>query len=192
MPSIEEISLVSKTIRFQLTDKASSLAGHGTPYPMAPAENKIAAQKGVSEVEVRRWGEPFVIDVTIDSELAADHNWTVEQVEDHVRTLLNNHCSDFARLTKFTRESGIYPHHERLIVSDDEYIVLQNRNDKTFTVCYENGADITRAKVENDDALAETLQEIVDETAHDPTFVSRGNLHVEQWTSRHRRGIVWR
>jgi hypothetical protein len=192
VPSIEEISLVRKTVRFQLTQKASMLAGHGTPYPMASAEDKIAAQKGVSEVQVSRWGEPFMIDVTIDSDLAADHDWTVEEVEDHVRSLLNNHCADFARLNKFARENGIYPHDERLIVSDDDYVVLQNRNDKTFTVHYENGADVTKAKVDSNDFLAELLQEIVDETSHNPTFVSRGDTRIEDWVSRHSRRIFWR
>jgi hypothetical protein len=189
---VKETALVRKTVRFEMTDKASTLVGSGTPYPMAPAEDKIIRQKGVSEVAVQRWGTPFVIDVTIDSELAADHNWTVEEVEGNIRTLLNNHYADYFRLEKFARQNGTYPHDERLAISDDDYIVLQNRNDHSFTICYENGADITRAKVESDDLVIEILQEIVEETSHEPTLVARGDTRLEEWVSRHQRGIVWR
>ncbi len=192
MRIIEDTTLVSKTLRYELTEEASLLVGHGTPYPMAPAEDKIKLLKGVSEVEVVRWGEPLVIDVTIDRELAARYDRTFEQVEDHIRTLLHEHCDDYARLTKYARENGIYPHHEKLIASHDEYIVLQNRNDKTFTVCYENGADIARVKVEEDDDLNETLQEIVERSADNHTFVSRGDLTIEYWANRHRRGVPFR
>jgi hypothetical protein len=192
MRIIEDTTLVSKTLRYELTEEASLLVGHGTPYPMAPAEDKIKLLKGVSDVQVVRWGEPLVIDVTIDRELASEYGRSFEQVEDHIRTLLHNHCDDYARLTKYACENGIYPHHEKLIVSDDDYIVLQNRNDKSFTVCYENGADVARVKVEHDDYLIETLQEIVEQSGNDYTFVSRGDQVIEHWASRNRRGMSLR
>lgn len=191
MSSVKEISLIRKTIRFELTDQASILAGYGTPYSMADSEDKIKAQKGVSDVEVQRWGNPFVIDVTIDSELAADNNWTVEEVQNNVRDILNDHCADLSRLNKFARLNGRYPD-ERLVFSGEDCVVLQDRSDNTFTVCYENEGEIVRAKVENDDVLVEIMQEIIEETAHDPTFVPRGDTRVEDWLSRQKRGLTIR
>ena len=192
MRIIEDTTLVSKTLRYELTAEASTLVAPGTPYPMAPAEDKIKLLKGVSAVEVVRWGEPLVIDVTIDSELAGRHGRNFEQVEEQIRTLLHNHCDDYARLMKYARENGIYPHHEKLVISNDEYIVLQNRNDKTFTICYENGADIERVKIGEGDYICETVQDIVDQSADDYTFVSRGDKTIEHWTNDNRRGISYR
>ncbi len=137
MSVVNKTSLVRKTIRYELTNEASSLVGHGTPLPMAPAEDKIRAQKGIYGIELIQWGSPYIIDVTIDSEYAADHGWTVEQVEDNVRNILSDHYADFERLKKFTELNGRYPHDQRLVFSHEDFVVLQNKADQSFTVCCE-------------------------------------------------------
>jgi hypothetical protein len=169
------------------------LVGSGTPYLMTHLEDKLRALRGVEEAKVVRWGTPFVLDVEISEELASRHDLTMEDVEIIVTHHVERHVENFQSVERFGKVNGTYLRDQKLVVSDKDYIVLQDANTGDFAIRYEgDDGDVIGVPVEADDAIGDTIQELIEECTSVPGTVARGTTHFDDWISRHKRGIIWR
>jgi hypothetical protein len=186
-------SIPKTTIRFTLSDAASSLVGNGTPYLMTHLEDNLRTLRGVEEAKVVRWGMPFVLDVEISEDLASRHDLTMEDVETIVSHHVERHVENFQSIERFGKVDGAYLRDQKLVVSDKDYIVLQDINTGGFAIRYETeDGDVIGVPVEDNDAIGDTIQELIDECASVLGSVARGTTHFDDWISRHKRGIIWR
>jgi hypothetical protein len=186
-------SIPTTTIRFTFSDEASSLVGSGTPHLMTHLEDKLIALNGVEEVKIVRWGTPFELDVTLSEGLAAKFDLTTEDVEDIVVHHIERHVEDYKNIVKFGKVDGAYLRDQKLVVSGKDYIVLQDINTGGFAIRYETeDGDVIGVPVEDNDAIGDTIQELIDECASVLGSVARGTTHFDDWISRHKRGIIWR
>jgi hypothetical protein len=186
-------SIPKTTIRFTLSDDASRLVGSGTPYLTTHLDDKLSALRGVEEAKVVRWGTPFVVDVEISEELASRHDLTMEDVEFIVTHHVERHVENFQSVESFGKVDVAYLRDQKLVVSDKDYIVLQDTNTGDFAIRYETeDGDVIGVPVEANDAIGDTIQELIEEYASVPGSVARGTTHFDEWISRHKRGIIWR
>lgn len=181
------------TVRFTFSNDVSDLLGNGTPYPMMALEDKLRGLRGVELAEVVSWGTPFRLDVTLSNELAASFNLNLDEVEDSVAYQIDGHCEDYQRLVRYGMTDGCFPSDQTLVVSDNDFIVLQNNVTQDFTIRYEaDDGEIINGVVDDRDAISETIEELMDECSSVAGSVARGTTDFDDWISRHKRGIVWK